>query len=311
MKAAIYSLTFKDKERFLTLFSNRLLTVICGVISSIILFAVIYFSLVWLKVIDFNVVSFLGHLAASIFIGILAVYLKILEYRLEMLSYKESNIHDIIPNFLYVFLLALTILYIVGYYLMFVDIRSVKVENLSSLLVIALIGSIIFAYMLSASWSWMYVNFLNYVSDIDWISKFDEDAFYRLLPLKFYESKRYHVPLTLGIVDLKNYEEVVRKVGKKKMQRIMLELMEEVNSRLRFVDLVARVDDGKKMVIVMNIPSASAHIPVSRVIETIQLFNEKYNLGLDFKGRIVGFTPDMISEMDLLKSEGEEVKFEH
>ncbi|MEN2997708.1 MAG: hypothetical protein ABDH28_01530 [Brevinematia bacterium] len=310
MKASIYSLTFKDKERFLTLFSNRVLTVACGVVSAIILFFVIYFSLIWLRVVEFGIMSFVGHLGAAVFIGVLAVYLKILEYRLEMLSYKEANIHDIIPNFLYVFLLAVTILYVVAYYLMHVDLSAVNIENLSSLIVIALIGSIIFAYMLSSTWSWMYVNFLNYVSDIDWISKFDEDAFYRLLPLKFYESRRYHVPLSLGVVELKNYDSVVKRVGKRKMQRLMLELMEEINSRIRFVDLVARIDDGSKIVVVMNVPSASASVPVLRVLEALEQFNEKYNLKLEYRGRVVGFTPDMISEMDLLKSEGEEVKLE-
>ncbi|MFN4245046.1 MAG: hypothetical protein ACK4F9_02725 [Brevinematia bacterium] len=307
MRASIYSLTFKDKERFLTLFSNRVLTVLCSIISALVLFLAVYFSLVWLGVIEFSFLSFMGHGIAVIFIGILANYLKVLEYKLEMISYKETNIHDIIPNFLYVFLLAVSILYIVGYYLMYVDVKSIKLENLSSLIVIGLIGSIIFSYMLSAAWAWMYVNFLSYVSDIDWISKFDEDAFYRLLPLKFYEAKRYHVPLTLGIIELKNYDEVSKKFGKKKIQKIMLEIMDEINSKLRFVDLVARIDDGRKITIVMNIPSSSANIPILRVLEVIDSFNERYNLGLEYKARMVAFSMDMISEMDLLKSEGEEV----
>ena len=307
MRASIYSLTFKDKERFLTLFSNRVITVVCGIISALVLFLAIYFSLVWMGVVEFSLLSFVGHGIAVLLIGILATYLKVLEYRLEMISYKETNIHDIIPNFLYVFLLGVSILYIVAYYLMYVDIKDVKIENLSSLIVIGLIGSIIFSYMLSSSWSWIYVNFLNYVSDIDWVAKFDEDAFYRLLPLKFYEAKRYHVPLTLGIVELKNYDEILKKIGKKKIQKIMVELMNEINSRLRFVDLVARIDDSKRIVIIMNIPSASANIPVLRVLEVISSFNDKYNLGLEYKGRIVSFSPDMISEMDLLKSEGEEI----
>lgn len=310
MKASIYSLTFKDKEKFLTLFSNRVLTIICGIISAIALFIFIYFSLVWLNIIEFNTISFIGHLVATLLIGIISVYLKLLEYRLEMISYKESTIHDIIPNFLYVFILASLILYIIGYYLLFVNVKDIRFEDLSSLIVIALIGSIILAYMLSSAWSWIYTNLLNYVSDIDWIAKFDEDAFYRLLPLKFYESKRYHVPLSLGIVDITNYEEVSKKVGKKKLQKIMLEIMEEINSKLRFVDLVARIDDGKKIVVIMNIPIASANIPVSRVLETVDYYNRKYNLNFTFKGKMVAFSPDMISELDLLKSEGEEVKLE-
>lgn len=310
MKASIYSLTFKDKEKFLTLFSNRILTIICGIITAVFLYLLIYFSLIWLNIIEFNLLSFIGHLIAIILIGVISVYLKLLEYRLEMISYKETTIHDIIPNFLYVFILATIILYVVGYYLLNINLESIKIENLSSLIVIALIGSIIFAYMLSSAWSWIYTNLLNYVSNIDWIAKFDEDAFYRLLPLKFYESKRYHVPLTLGIVDLQNYEEVTKKLGKKKTQKIMLEIMEEINSKLRFVDLIARIDDGKKITVIMNIPAASAHIPISRVLETIDYFNKKNNLNLIFKGKIVGFSPDMISEMDLLKSEGEEVKLE-
>lgn len=310
MRATIYSLTFKDKEKFLTLFSNRILTLLCGILSAMILFAFTYFSLVWLSIIQFNLVSFLGHLVATILIGLIAVYLKLLEYRLEILSYKQTTLHDIIPNFLYVFTLALLVLYLIGYYLAHVDITTIKPENLSSLIVIAFIGSIILAYMLSSVWSWVYVNFLSYLSDIDWIAKFDEDAFYRLLPLKFYESKRYHVPLTLGIVEINNYEEVSKKIGKKKLQKIMLEVMEEINSRLRFVDLIARIDDGKKIAVIMNIPVASAHVPISRVLETLDYFNKKYNLNFIYKGKIVGFSPDMISEMELLKSEGEEVKLE-
>lgn len=310
MRANIYPLTFKDKERFLTLFSNRILTVICGVFSSVVLFIVVYFFLVWLKVIDFNLISFLGHALAVVFIGVLAVYLKILEYRLELISYKGTTLHDIVPNFLYVFLLSATILYIVGYYLMHMDLKELKIEALSSLIVIALIGAIIFSYMIAAAWSWMYVSLLNYVSDVDWISKFDEDAFYRILPLKFYESKRYHVPLSLGMVELRNYDDIVRKVGRRKTQKIMVELMEEISSRLRFVDLIARIDDGKKIVVVMNIPSASAPVPIARVLESIEQINRKYKLGLEYKGKVVGFSPDMISEMDLLRSEGEEVKLE-
>ncbi|MCX8096661.1 MAG: hypothetical protein N3D81_04115 [Spirochaetes bacterium] len=310
MKAMLYSLTFKDKERFLTLFSNRMLTVISGLVASVLLFLVIYFSLVWLGVVPFSYISFIGHFLAVIFLGLLAVYLKLLEYRLEMISYKQTSIQDVIPNFLYVLLLSISILYILAYYVISIDINALNVENVSSLIVIALIGSIIFAYMLASAWSWIYVNILNYISDIDWISKFDEDAFYRLLPLKFYESKRYHVPLSLGIVDIKNYQDVAKRLGKRKMQRIMLELMEDISSKLRFVDLIARIDDSKKIVVVMNVPSSSAVIPISRVLESIRDFNSKYELGLDYRGRVVGFTPDMISEMDLLKSEGEEVKLE-
>ncbi|MCX8028745.1 MAG: hypothetical protein N2712_01995 [Brevinematales bacterium] len=310
MRATIYSLTFKDKERFLTLFSNRMITIICGIISSIFLFLIVYFSLVWLNIVSFNLMSFIGHLLASIFIGILAVYLKLLEYRLEMISYKEANIHDIIPNFLYVFLLALFILYIVAYYVISFDVRKVKVENISSLVIIALIGSIIFAYMIASAWSWIYVNILNYFSDIDWVSKFDEDAFYRILPLKFYESKRYHVPLSLGVIEFKNYNEVSKKVGKRRLQKIMLELMENVNAELRFVDLISRIDEGRKLVVLMNVPVSSSVVPVERVVKIVEEINSKYNIGFDYKAKVVGFTPDMISEMDMLKSEGEEVKLQ-
>ncbi|MGB9621380.1 MAG: hypothetical protein ACP5PT_05800 [Brevinematia bacterium] len=310
MRAAMYALTFKDKERFLTLFSNRVLTMIAGVFVSVILFVLIYWILVWLKVIEFNLISFIGHLTASLLIGFIAVYLKLLEYRLEMLSYKESSIRDVIPNFLYVFLLSIMILYILGYYFLSVDAKSIKLENVSSLIVIALLGSIIFAYMLSASWSWLYVSTLNLITDIDWIAKFDEDAFYRMLPLKFYESKRYLVPLTLGIVDIENYDELLSKIGKRKVQKLMFELMEDINLKLRFVDLVARIDNGRKIVIIMNIPSASATIPAERVLESIEQFNKKYGLDLKVKGRIVGFSPDMISEMDLLRAEGEEVRLQ-
>ncbi|MGC8963988.1 MAG: hypothetical protein ACP5KI_01295 [Brevinematia bacterium] len=310
MRAAMYALTFKDKERFLTLFSNRVLTIIAGVFVSVVLFVLIYWILVWLKVIEFNLISFIGHLTASLLIGFIAVYLKLLEYRLEMLSYKESSIRDVIPNFLYVFLLSIMILYILGYYFLSVDAKSIKLENVSSLIVIALLGSIIFAYMLSASWSWLYVSTLNLITDIDWIAKFDEDAFYRMLPLKFYESKRYLVPLTLGIVDIENYDELLSKIGKRKVQKLMFELMEDINLKLRFVDLVARIDNGRKIVIIMNIPSASATIPVERVLESIEQFNKKYGLDLKVKSRIVGFSPDMISEMDLLRAEGEEVRLQ-
>ncbi|MGC8766828.1 MAG: hypothetical protein ACP5QP_03930 [Brevinematia bacterium] len=310
MRAAMYALTFKDKERFLTLFSNRVLTIIAGVFVSVVLFVLIYWILVWLKVIEFNLISFIGHLTASLLIGFIAVYLKLLEYRLEMLSYKESSIRDVIPNFLYVFLLSIMILYILGYYFLSVDAKSIKLENVSSLIVIALLGSIIFAYMLSASWSWLYVSTLNLITDIDWIAKFDEDAFYKMLPLKFYESKRYLVPLTLGIVDIENYDELLSKIGKREVQKLMFELMEDINLKLRFVDLVARIDNGRKIVIIMNIPSASATIPVERVLESIEQFNKKYGLDLKVKSRIVGFSPDMISEMDLLRAEGEEVRLQ-
>jgi len=225
-----------------------------------------------------------------------------------MLSYKESNIHDIIPNFMYMFILSLLILYAIAYYVLKVDIRALRVENITTFFILILLGSIIFAYMLSASWSWLYTSFLNLMSPIDWIAKFDEDAFYRILPLKFYESKRYHVPLTLGIIDILNYDEILKKLGRAKVQKLMIELMDEVNTAMRFVDLIARIDDGKKIVMIMNIPSVSANIPVSRILEIIESFSEKKNISIEAKGKIVAFSPDMISEMDMLKAEGEEVK---
>ncbi len=308
MKASVYNLTFRDKERFLTLFSHGVLRITASVLATLILFAIIYFSLYFLNVIPFNLVSFLGHLAASIFIGVIAAYLKLLEYRLEMISYKESNIHDIIPNFMYMFILAIMILYGMAYYIISVDVNSLRAENIATLFILVLLGSIIFAYMLSASWSWLYTSFLNLISPIDWIAKFDEDAFYRLLPLKFYESKRYHVPLTLGLVDILNYDEILKKLGRKRMQKFMVELMDEINASLRFVDLVARIDDSRKISIIMNIPSASAHIPIQRVLEIIKSFGAKKGINIEAKGRIVPFSPDMISEMDMLKAEGEEVK---
>jgi GGDEF domain-containing protein len=308
MRASVYNLTFRDKERFLTLFSHGVLRITASLLATIILFAIIYFSLYFLNVIPFNFVSFLGHLAASIFIGVIAAYLKLLEYRLEMISYKESNIHDIIPNFIYMFILAIIILYGMAYYIISVDVNSLRAENIATLFILVLLGSIIFAYMLSSSWSWLYTSFLNLISPIDWIAKFDEDAFYRLLPLKFYESKRYHVPLTLGLVDILNYDEILKKLGRKRMQKFMVELMDEINASLRFVDLVARIDDSRKISIIMNIPSASAHIPIQRVLEIIKSFGAKKGINIEAKGRIVPFSPDMISEMDMLKAEGEEVK---
>ena len=308
MKASVYNLTFRDKERFLTIFSSGFLRITSSVISTLILFGIIYFSLYLLNIIPFDLISFLGHLTASIFIGIIAAYLKLLEYKLEMLSYKESNIHDIIPNFMYMFILSLLILYAIAYYVLKVDIRALRVENITTFFILILLGSIIFAYMLSASWSWLYTSFLNLMSPIDWIAKFDEDAFYRILPLKFYESKRYHVPLTLGIIDILNYDEILKKLGRAKVQKLMIELMDEVNTAMRFVDLIARIDDGKKIVMIMNIPSVSANIPVSRILEIIESFSEKKNISIEAKGKIVAFSPDMISEMDMLKAEGEEVK---
>ncbi len=308
MKASVYNLTFRDKERFLTLFSRGVLRIVSSVFATVVLFAVVYFSLYFLDVIPFSWVSFLGHLAASIFIGIIAAYLKLLEYRLEMISYKESNIHDVIPNFMYMFILAIMILYGMAYYIVSVDANSIKAENIATLFILVLLGSIIFAYMLSTSWAWLYTSFLSLISPIDWIAKFDEDAFYRLLPLKFYESKRYHVPLTLGLVDILNYDEILKKLGRKKMQKFMVELVDEINASLRFVDLVARIDDGKKISVIMNIPSASAYVPIQRVLEIIKSFSVKKGINIEAKGKIVAFSPDMISEMDMLKAEGEEVK---
>jgi hypothetical protein len=308
MKASVYNLTFRDKDRFLTLFSHGVLRITASVLATLILFVIIYFSLYFLNVIPFNLVSFLGHLAASIFIGVIAAYLKLLEYRLEMISYKESNIHDIIPNFMYMFILAIIILYGMAYYIISVDVNSLRAENIATLFILVLLGSVIFAYMLSSSWSWLYTSFLNLISPIDWIAKFDEDAFYRLLPLKFYESKRYHVPLTLGLVNILNYDEILKKLGRKRMQKFMVELMDEINASLRFVDLVARIDDSRKISIIMNIPSASAYIPIQRVLEIIKSFGAKKGIDIEAKGRIVPFSPDMISEMDMLKAEGEEVK---
>ncbi len=308
MRTSVYALTFADKERFLTVFSPGLTRIIAGAISGLVVFLGIYFSIELLGIIEFNLGVFLGHLIATVFISILASYLKLLEYKLEMISYKESNIHDIIPNFLYVFLLALIILYSIGYYVVTVPDPDLSSASITNLIILTLIISIFLSYMLSALWTFLYVLILDYVGNVDWVAKFDEDTFYRVLPLKFYESKRYHTPLSLGVVEFKNYDVVLKKFGRKKLQKLMIELVDEINNSLRLVDLVSRIDEGRKLTVIMNIPPASAPVPMQRISSIVKEFNDKHSLGLEFDVSLKVFTPDMMTEFDLIKSEGQKIE---
>lgn len=295
----------RDKEKFLTLFSPVTLRITAGIVSGLVIFLVIYgLLLISLpKIIKFDARFFVAHLVFSALVGLVSAYLKHVEHKLEMVSYKETTIYDILPNFLYPFYLALTVLYILFY--AFIQLRLETVKDISSVIVLSLVVSAFIAYTLMALWNWIYSIILEITSPVDWRAKMDEDNFYKILTMKFYESKRYLIPLTLGLIELKNFDELATKIGLKKLSRLLDELLQKIIENLRFIDIVARIDEGRRIGILLGVPSASAKVPLERVRFVIEEFAKAKGIELRYSMKMVAFEPEMITEMDMLKAQGE------
>jgi len=144
------------------------------------------------------------------------------------------------------------------------------------------------------------------ITSVDYFTIIEESLFNNELRYRFDEARRYQIPLSLMVIKIKNYDEIIQKVGKRKVKKMQLQVSSVLERNLRHTDFISTFKDGKMRMILTYTPYKSTFAVGERVRDIVEREKfitkgaEKITFKLAFG---VGcYTPDMKGPEELLSS---------
>ena len=270
------------KYEILTLRSNKVLVILSGALS-LCLYVVILMLLTpqlghpWLIYLTKTlIVSILG--------GILASFLLKIEYEIQEKKrdeFEHSSIILVTPFFLII--TAILILH-AGMP------RMIKASYslLQSFFMLVFLG-VGAGSILDSIWRNSYKFWISRLSPLDWGLLLDkEDAEY-MLKLRFQEVKRYGGPLSICLMSIAEYSDLVKKHGKRKINKALLIFIRFARKGIRMADYLGRIEDGQLVMCLLKTAGPSAEIPCKRLAallndkdlpRSVRKMDLKFNIGL-------------------------------
>ncbi len=295
MKARSFVVEKGLKYKYLISFSSPIHLILSGIIAGALTFLSMYFLLIIISAIEFKKSEFFISLIVSSIGGGIASLVKYVDQKLEILSYKETTIKDIIANITYYFFLISVLVYsLTALYEAWKE--KTTITEPSVLITALIMFSFIASFIIYHLWDFFFKGIISLISPVDWMLKADEDAFKRVLSLKFEEAKRYSTPLTLLLI--KPY---IESGSPKDLKKFIITLESEVIDSLRRVDLVARIEGGKYLAVLMSVNKAQAKVPAARIKKLADevLDRLKISGGVDISAS--SFSPEITSEEEMVR----------
>ncbi len=120
---------------------------------------------------------------------------------------------------------------------------------------------------------------------------------------EFKKSKRYGTPLSCILVDVDNFEEIYNKHGKTGINEILVEIASMLLCESRDIDIAARIEDSKFLILLPNTELAGAKVMASRVFNNIlerpiPLVEEDSNVNLKISVGIANYPSESVKEVE-------------
>ena len=144
------------------------------------------------------------------------------------------------------------------------------------------------------------------ITSVDYFTIIEENLFDNELRYRFDEARRYQIPLSLMMIKIKNYDEIIQKVGRRKAKRMQLQISDILEQNLRHTDFISTFKDGKMRMILTYTPYKSTFAVGERIRDIVEREKfitkgaEKITFKLAFG--VSCYTPDMKTPEELLSS---------
>ncbi len=113
--------------------------------------------------------------------------------------------------------------------------------------------------------------------------------FMELLEAEFNRSQRYRFPLTLVQIELENFEEINRRVGRSMGDELLYQFIEQLSEALRANDVVARLDTNEFAVILPQTDENQAQQVFTRILPQLKDVLESGGIPLEYIFGVVTF----------------------
>lgn len=273
--------TREERIMVLALNSKAFMLILSGLLTSImvivVLFAVLFlFSSISSASKDLFVIPDMHAIYLAIFLlvfGALTARLKTVQYALHKAAYRGSSIFDFVAsglNFIFpMAIFAFLFIMLVSLEKTLLGFQSTNIWNTSMLyLVIGLFVTMIIKQL----WDFFFGNVLIMTTSIDWRLIIDKERFNHMLRLRFDESKRYPGPFTMMMVGIQDYEQLAANANRKAIIEMQERIIDFINRSVRTVDIVARLDQGQYIGVLLHTSGVEAKVPANRIKEQAREF---------------------------------------
>ncbi len=312
----------EEKYEALTNLTPYWLVLVSGILSAVSLvigFMIIHWAIIFIIGSDIKV-SIVKSLSSYTIAIVISTFMGIVMTEFERFYYR----HRVRPfkvwytwPWVYVFLSAclLIIITIILALVMKNDIQRkalldfFEFDNLSALawtafIVGVLVISFTFANPLEFLWRTVYRWLIQNLSPIDYISIIEENRFLNELRFRFDEARRYQIPLSLMIMRVNNYQELLNKLGVRLMHKIQRKASELVAEQLRHTDVIGILKDGQMRMILTYTPLKNTALIGERVREIIDHEDIVIRSGEKIRMQVIFgvacYTPEMQEPEELL-----------
>jgi len=270
--------------------SSIVFCLLSGATSAAFVYFLIVNFLYFARFIDNYLVVIITTVIFLIF-GIIQSLVKKQEFLLYDKTFSDIFLYDIIslPLVILLFSGVFIFLFIPQWQL------SQAQDTLTSMIITIFALSFMISFVYITLWKILTLGLLGLLSKKDWYIMAEKDYFLGILALRFEESKRYGVPLS--IVGIK-----INLPKGKNYKKYLYQLYNRISKAIREIDTIAHYGEIDFFYILAPIPNLGAKGLVNRIIKIIKEFFIAYGLKINvtIEASISSLLPETQTEFDLL-----------
>lgn len=311
MQSKHFYIDKEEKFRVIATETPNILLVIAGVLATLLLMVMLYYvgNLMFEKKVfglisrsDMGAEFYLITALIVVFVGITGSQIRRFEFVSQEVSFKKSEFYQWHFYLLYFFFFVVFFFLAIRYYLPMWMKSSGR--GISTILPVLTLLTILFAWLVRNTWDVFFRFFTQLFSPIDWRLIVDRMHFTRMMKIKFAEVMRYQGPLSLMIIGIKNIDDLKKNFSRGKIRKLQYRIVDFVNSSVRHLDLVGRIEEGQFIAALLHTAGIDAKVPAQRVLEKMQdlvFFTKKgKSVPVQFAMGIASFDQSLENELEMI-----------
>ncbi len=184
--------------------------------------------------------------------------------------------------------------------------RIVPMPDSAASIILHIIAAIFMAVLMEQFWGFFFRHILVVLSPVDWRLAVDKERFTQALRSRFDESRRYGIPLSLLIIGIDDFAVLRRSLPKRSVTRLQEELIRHIDSAMRTVDAVARLESGQCIGILLHAPAEGTAVAADRLLDQLSGLTWRASRRRSLTPRLVrsiaSWTPAMQHERELYEA---------
>ncbi|HOG64637.1 MAG TPA: hypothetical protein PLM00_04690 [Spirochaetota bacterium] len=181
--------------------------------------------------------------------------------------------------------------------------RLVPEQDCAASIILHIVMAIFMAILMEEFWGYIFRHVLVLLSPVDWRLAVDKERFTQALRTRFDESRRYGIPLSLLVIGIDDFAVLKRSLSRRAITRLQEELIRHIDSAMRTVDSVARLESGQCIGILLHAPEEGTTIAADRLLEQLTGLSWRASRSQSLTPRLVrsiaSWSPAMQHEREL------------